>query len=76
MRDSSRFSDILHLLSNARLIVMLLNAQGGITFVNEHGRNLCACPAADLVGRAFVDAMVEEGGRHRLSDRLTHQLRG
>src|SRR5881394_2251639 len=67
MTGANRFAGIIHLLNNARLIVMLLDENGVITLVNDHARRASGLEAVELAGHAFIDAMIEDGARQRIN---------
>src|SRR5438105_4189268 len=73
---ASQCADFIGLLGNARLIVMMLDPQGAITFANEQCRRASGRTQAELAGRTFIEMMVEDGERRRVNDRLSQLLSG
>jgi diguanylate cyclase (GGDEF)-like protein/PAS domain S-box-containing protein len=71
---ADRLTDVIQLLDDARLIVMILDENGVISFVNDYGRRASGLGAIELIRRPFVDAMIEEGAWKRVQ--LTQLLRG
>ncbi len=71
---ADRLTDVIQLLDDARLIVMILDENGLISFVNEYGRRASGIGAIELIRRPFVDAMIVEGAWQRVQ--LTQLLRG
>jgi diguanylate cyclase (GGDEF)-like protein/PAS domain S-box-containing protein len=76
MPAANRLADVIQLLNDARLIVMLLDENGVITYVNDYGRRISGLGGTELTERAFIDAMVDDGARHRVNDQLAHLLHG
>ena len=71
---ADRLTDVIHILDDARLIVMILDEDGMISFVNDYGRRASGLGAIELIRRPFVDAMIVEGAWQRVQ--LTQLLRG
>jgi PAS domain S-box-containing protein len=76
MPAANHLADVIQLLNDARLIVMLLDENGVVSYINDYGRRICGLAESELMHRAFIDAMVEDGARHRVNDQLAHLLHG
>src|SRR5205085_7925881 len=57
---ADRLIDVIQLLDDARLIVMILDDNGVISFVNDYGRRASGVGAIELAPRALIDAMIED----------------
>ena len=73
---ADQLADVIHLLDDARLIVMVLDCDGVVSFVNDYGRRAAGLGAIELTRRAFVDAMIEDSARPRVNNQLAQLLRG
>ncbi|HEU0204532.1 MAG TPA: bifunctional diguanylate cyclase/phosphodiesterase [Burkholderiaceae bacterium] len=71
----TQYVDVIHLLDNARLMVMLLDERGLVTFINEQGRRVLA-GHGEVAGHQFISVLADDGTQQRVNDRLAQLLRG
>ena len=73
---AEQLASVIQLLDDARMIVMVLDHDGVVSFVNDYGRRAAGLGAIELTRRAFADCMVDDGARQRVNSQLALLLRG
>ncbi|MDO9324209.1 MAG: PAS domain-containing protein, partial [Methanoregula sp.] len=63
-------------LSLAPAIILVLDRNGAITFLNQKGGNILECPPEEVIGKSWVDVFLPERERERAKQVLSQMIAG